>query len=64
MSTIYYHALGQPTAQALESAINVAVNNSRLQGVQHDISMAQTDNSFKRTKDLINNIPYGTIKTD
>ena len=64
MSNIYYYASAQPAAQQLETAVGVAVNNIRFQGVNNDISKAKTDNTLERTKSLVNNIAYGTIKTD
>jgi hypothetical protein len=64
MSTIHYYAFAQPAANALESSLMTAVNNSRFQGIAHDISKAKTDNSFERTKDLIKGFECGTIKFD
>lgn len=61
MSTIYYHAIGHPMAQQLEGYVASAVNNSRLQGMNNDITKARSDNSFERTKDLIDNLTYGRI---
>jgi hypothetical protein len=63
ISSLNYHATALPAAQSLENSIAVAVNNSRLQGLHHDITKAQTDNSFERTKELIKGIEYGTIKS-
>jgi hypothetical protein len=64
MSTIYYQAIAHPMAEQLESYVTTAVNNSRLQGINNDINKARSDNSFERSKDLIQNLTYGTIKTD
>jgi hypothetical protein len=62
ISPLNYYASALPAAQALENSIAIAVNNSRLQGIHHDINKAQTDNSFERTKELLKGFDTGKVK--